>query len=67
MVEQRPFKGEVDGTSREMFGVGVRELNKLQASGLIDRILDEHGGKAPSRARSRTAPPRRQYANGGAR
>jgi hypothetical protein len=58
-------KGQVDDTSREMFGVGVRELNKLQASGLIDRILDEHGGRKPSRTRS--APPRRAYANGGAR
>ena len=60
-------KGQVDDTSREMFGVGVRELNKLQASGLIDRILDEHGGRKPSRPRGRTAPPRRQYENGGAR
>jgi hypothetical protein len=63
--EHQLDKGQVDDTSREMFGVGVRELNKLQASGLIDRILDEHGGrKAP---RTRSAPPRRQYANGGAR
>lgn len=61
-------KGQVDDTSREMFGIGVRELNKLQASGLIDRILDDHGGRKPSRARSsRPAPPRRPYANGGAR
>ena len=60
-------KGQVDDTSREMFGIGVRELNKLQASGLIDRILDEHGGRKVPRTRSRTAPPRRQYANGGAR
>lgn len=60
-------KGQVDDTSREMFGVGVRELNKLQASGLIDRILDEHGGRKPNRPRGRTAPPRRAYANGGAR
>ena len=63
--EHRLDKGQVDDTSREMFGVGVRELNKLQASGLIDRILDEHGGRKAPRARS--APPRRQYANGGAR
>ena len=27
-------KGQVDDTSRDMFGVGVKELNKLQASGL---------------------------------
>jgi len=60
-------KGQVDDTSRDMFGVGVRELNKLQASGLIDRILDEHGGRKPNRPRGRTAPPRRAYANGGVR
>ena len=65
--EHQLDKGEVDDTCREMFGVGVRELNKLQASGLIDRILDEHGGRKPNRPRGRTAPPRRQYANGGAR
>jgi len=65
--EHKLDKGQVDDTSREMFGVGVRELNKLQASGLIDRILDEHGGRKPNRPRGRTAPPRRAYANGGAR
>ena len=60
-------KGQVDDTSREMFGVGVRELNKLQASGLIDRILDEHGGGRNKAPRTRSSPPRRAYANGGAR
>ena len=65
--EHQLDKGQIDDTSREMFGVGVRELNKLQASGLIDRILDEHGGRKPNRPRGRTAPPRRSYANGGAR
>ena len=65
--EHQLDKGQVDDTSREMFGVGVRELNKLQASGLIDRILDENGGRKPNQPRGRTAPPRRQYANGGAR
>ncbi len=60
-------KGQVDETSREMFGVGVKELNKLQASGLIDRILEDHGGRKPARSRGRTAPPRRVYQNGGAR
>ena len=63
--EHKLDKGQVDDTSREMFGVGVRELNKLQASGLIDRILDEHGGRKPSRPRNGT--PRRAYQNGGAR
>ncbi|MEI8312519.1 MAG: hypothetical protein WCH98_17345 [Verrucomicrobiota bacterium] len=65
--EHRLDKGQVDDTSREMFGVGVRELNKLQASGLIDRILDEHGGGRNKTPRTRSAPPRRAYANGGAR
>jgi hypothetical protein len=61
-------KGQVDDTSREMFGVGVKELNKLQASGLIDRIIEDNGGKPSSRrVRNGTIPPRRQYQNGGAR
>ena len=60
-------KGQVDDTSREMFGVSVRELNKLQASGLIDRLIEDNGGRKPNRPRGRTAPPRHQYANGGAR
>jgi len=61
-------KGQVDDTAHEMFGVGVKELNKLQASGLIDRIIEDNGGK-PSirRVRNGTTPPRRQYQNGGAR
>ena len=59
-------KGEVDATSHDMFGVGVKDLNKLQASGLIERILDEHGGGRKGKgARSRSTPPRRQYVNGG--
>lgn len=65
--EHQLDKGQVDATSHEMFGVGVRELNKLQASGLIDRILDAHGGRKPNRSRGRTVPPRRQFSNGGAR
>jgi len=65
--EHQLDKGQVDDTSRDMFGVGVRELNKLQASGLIERILDEHGGgRKTSRPRNNGAP-KRAYANGGAR
>ena len=59
-------KGQVDGTSREMFGIGVRELNKLQASGLIERILDENGGGARHAVHPRSTS-RRDYANGGVR
>jgi hypothetical protein len=48
-----------------MFGVAVKDLNKLQASGLIDRILEEHAGHAPRR--NGVAPRQRHYSNGGAR
>ncbi len=66
--EHRLDKGQVDDTSRAMFGIGVRELNKLQASGLIDRIIEDNGGKPSTRRpRNGTTPPRRQYQNGGAR
>jgi len=66
--EHQLDKGQVDDISHDMFGVGVKELNKLQASGLIDRILDEHGGgrKSTRPPRSNGAP-KRAYANGGAR
>ena len=66
--EHRLDKGQVDDTSRDMFGVGVKELNKLQASGLIERILDEHGGgRKSSRPPRSNGAPKRAYANGGAR
>lgn len=32
----------VDALARERFGKGVRELNKLEASGLIDELLETH-------------------------
>ena len=70
LVEEHNLdRNDVDETSRQMFGASVRELNKLQASGLIDRLLDEHGGgsRTTRRPSTRTTPPRRQYANGGAR
>jgi hypothetical protein len=61
-------KDQVDETAKAMFGTGVKELNKLQASGLIDRIIEDTGGKPSARRpRNGTTPPRRQYQNGGAR
>jgi hypothetical protein len=66
LVEQHDLdKLEVEGLSRDMFGVTVKELNKLQASGLIDRMLENYGGQRNTRRVSN--PPRRQYSNGGAR
>lgn len=37
-------KGEVEALSRERFGKGVRLLSKLEASGLIDELIERHGG-----------------------
>ena len=44
--------------SQEMFGCSPEGLNKLQASGLIQRILEEHASKKPSKGK---------YVNGGVR
>jgi len=67
VAEHNLDKGQIDDTSRDMFGAGVKDLNKLQASGLIDRIIEDNGGKPANRRPRTTAAPRRQYANGGAR
>ncbi len=66
--EHRLEKDAVEETSRLMFGVGVRELNKLQASGLIDRILEDTGAKnGGRRTRNGSSVPQRRYQNGGTR
>jgi len=36
-------RNALDSLADEMFGAAVRELNKLQASGLIDELLDRYG------------------------
>ena len=38
-------KHQVEELAREMFGTGVKALNRLQASGLIDELLERHGGQ----------------------
>ena len=62
-AEHNLEKAKVEALSNDMFGVGVNQLNKLQASGLIDHLLEEHGGKRNGRTKTNG----RQYANGGAR
>jgi hypothetical protein len=37
-------KAHIESLSNERFGKGVRLLNKVEASGLIDELLDTHGG-----------------------
>ena len=38
-------KSDVEALAIERFGKGVRLLNKVEASGLIDELLDTHGGQ----------------------
>jgi hypothetical protein len=45
-------KQEVEANAQQMFGCGVKELNKMQASNLIDEIL-EKVGKKPIQRRPR--------------
>jgi hypothetical protein len=37
-------KNEVDHLAHQRFGKGVKHLSKLEASGLIDELLDTYGG-----------------------
>lgn len=52
LVEEHQLdKATVESLAVERFGKGVRQLNKMEASGLIDELLDTHGGgqQAPRR------------------
>jgi hypothetical protein len=45
LVEEHQLdKTDVEALAVERFGKGVRLLNKVEASGLIDELLDNHGG-----------------------
>ena len=37
-------KNAIEALANERFGKGVRHLNKVEASGLIDELLDTYGG-----------------------
>jgi hypothetical protein len=44
LVEEHQLdKNEIEALAVERFGKGVRQLTKLEASGLIDELLDTHG------------------------
>jgi hypothetical protein len=38
-------KHDIESLAQDRFGVGVRQLNRLQTSGLIDELLERHGGQ----------------------
>ncbi|MEA3208569.1 MAG: hypothetical protein QOE70_1626 [Chthoniobacter sp.] len=63
--EHRLDKRKVEELAVEMFSVGVRQLDRLQASGLIDELLERHGGGR--RGGKRSYRRERVPANGGDR
>lgn len=59
--EHKLEKNQVEGLAQERFGKGVKDLNKLEASGLIEELL-EQTGEAGRRGRFQG-----QYQRAGAR
>ena len=51
-------KNAVEQLAQDRFGQGVKALNKLEASGLIDELIAQHGGNNPP------SPGRRPYRGG---
>jgi hypothetical protein len=49
--ENKLDKKDIENLARERFNLGVKALNKLQASGLIDELLEKYGDKKPSNRR----------------
>ena len=56
MDEHQLDRNEVERLATERFGKGVRQLTKLEASGLIDELLETYGarqgGSPPHNGRS---------------
>jgi hypothetical protein len=46
-------KADIETMAQQLFGLGVKELNKMQASNLIDDLLEKVGKKSNDRGRSR--------------
>jgi hypothetical protein len=47
--ENKLEKNHVENLAHDRFGKGVKALNKLEASGLIDELLEQTGQKKPGR------------------
>lgn len=54
--EHRLDKNAVEQLAQDRFGKGVRQLNKLEASGLIDELLEQTGQKNGKGSRRFTQP-----------
>ena len=63
LIADHDLEEVAEEMSQEMFGVSPKDLNKLQASGLIQRILEDHASKKPSKGKSGNG----RYVNGGVR
>jgi hypothetical protein len=53
--ENQLDRNEVDHLARQRFGKGVKQLNKMEASGLIDELLETHGGGSNTNRRNASA------------
>jgi hypothetical protein len=53
--EHQLDRNEVDHLARQRFGKGVKQLNKMEASGLIDELLETHGGGSNTNRRNGNA------------
>jgi hypothetical protein len=58
-------KREVENLAIELFGAGVKQLDRLQASGLIDELLERHGGKPRGQRRPYRREPAHAQTRGG--
>jgi hypothetical protein len=63
LITDHGLKEVAEEMSQKMFGASPKDLNKLQASGLIQRILEEHASRKPSKAKNGNG----RYVNGGVR
>jgi len=59
-------KAEIEALSQDRFGKGVKQLNKLEASGMIEELLERTGDKPARRGSGRNGS-RPAYGNGGGR
>jgi hypothetical protein len=67
VAEHHLDKAEVERLAVERFGKGVRQLNKVEASGLIDELLEAHGGQSRPASNTRRSAYAGANGNGGGR
>lgn len=67
VAEHHLEKDAVENLAVERFGKRVRQLNKVEASGLIDELLDTHGGQQRPASNGRRSAYAGVNGNGGRR